>query len=212
VPLRVERMPALGRTLRLIEPDEGERAPDAVLVARATAGDRAALAAIFHRYAAVVFHLTARLLRDRIEAEDVLQETFEIVLDRLGGLRDPSALRPWILQIAVRQARHRFRRRKLLRALGFGRSAREPDAALELCASENASPEQRAELALLDHSLLQLADEDRLAWMLRHVEGLDLEDVAHACSASLATVKRRIQRADSHVRTRVALDGRDHET
>lgn len=192
--------------LRIVEAADAGPS-DAVLVARASSGDRAAFEAIYRRHAAHVLPLATRLLRDALEAEDVTQETFELVLAHLRRLRDPAALRPWIVQIAVRQVRQRFRKRRLLRTLGLwwtqGDGAPVP---LEECASSEASAEHRAELALLDHALRQLPDEDRLAWMLRHVEGLALEEVATAAGCSLATVKRRIYRAHTHVSARVALE------
>jgi RNA polymerase sigma-70 factor, ECF subfamily len=42
--------------------------------------------------------------------------------------------------------------------------------------------------------------------MLRHVEGLALDEVALACDCSLATIKRRLDRANEYVRARVAID------
>ncbi|MEM7605440.1 MAG: sigma factor-like helix-turn-helix DNA-binding protein, partial [Myxococcota bacterium] len=50
-----------------------------------------------------------------------------------------------------------------------------------------------------DAALRSLAAEDRSAWMLRHVEGMQLEQVAAVSGCSLATAKRRIRRADERV-------------
>jgi RNA polymerase sigma-70 factor (ECF subfamily) len=60
------------------------------------------------------------------------------------------------------------------------------------------------ELRWLDAALARIDDRERIAWMLRHVEGLALEEVAEACSCSLATVKRRISAAEAVVHRHLA--------
>lgn len=177
---------------------------DAALVARALGGDRWAEDTLVRRHFGAVAATAARLLGDRDEAEDIVQETFASALTELRHLRDPGAFRGWLLQIAVRKVHRRFRRRRLLRMLGI--TSGEPEGGLSQLASEDASPEQRAELALLDRVLASLPAPERIAWTLRTVEGMPLEEVAAACECSLATVKRRIAAADRAVRAHVALD------
>ena len=70
-------------------------------------------------------------------------------------------------------------------------------------ASHDASPEQRAELALLDRALARLPQKPRTAWILRHVVGCSLEEVAAACDCSLTTIKRRLGEAEETVRVHV---------
>src|SRR5262249_12737265 len=85
---------------------------DAALVVRAQSGDRTAEEAIYRRHVRYVGGLVLRLLGDRAEAEDCVQETFAIALGRIGSLRDGDALRGWIAQISVNLVRRRFRRRR----------------------------------------------------------------------------------------------------
>jgi RNA polymerase sigma-70 factor (ECF subfamily) len=177
---------------------------DRDLVERAREGDRWAQEALVRRYLPDVAAIVARLLGDKLEAEDVVQDTVEATLTNLPRLRDPDAVRAWMIQIAVRKVHRRYRRRSLLRALRFGSG--EPAAGLASLASEACSPEQRAELSLLDRALASLPASDRIAWVLRYVEDMQLEEVARSCACSLATAKRRIARADRHVRAHVRLD------
>lgn len=177
---------------------------DAELVARAVRGDSRAEEALFRRHAPGVLTFARRLARDRQDADDVLQETFEIAFKHLDDLRDPRALRSWLLQIAVRQTQRRFRR---LRRLGwFGRRVPGDPETLVDQVAHDVSGEQRAELALLDVALDRLGDDERLAWMIRHVEGKDLEETATLCGCSLATVKRRIAAADRRVRAHLGTE------
>lgn len=78
-----------------------DAASDAELVARCRAGDQVAWEALVDRYARYVHAIVARVYRlDGHDAEDVFQEVFARVFERLDTLRDGDALRPWIAQTA----------------------------------------------------------------------------------------------------------------
>jgi RNA polymerase sigma-70 factor (ECF subfamily) len=198
-------LPALfsSRPRLRIMPPAGPVAGDEELVRRLRDGQRAAEETLYRRYAPAVLALSTRLLRRRSDAEDAAQDTFVIAFDTIHQLRNPAALRAWIMQIAVSQVRRRFRKRQLLRALGLYVGA--DDATLESLVAAGASAEVKADLAALDRALSGLATNERVAWMLRHVEGHELEEVACICGCSLATAKRRIAAADAQVRAEVQL-------
>lgn len=102
------------------------------------------------------------------------------------------------MRITVHHVHRRFRRRKLLRALGM--SPAQDESMLLEQARPMLPAETRAELAALDRALATLPSRERLAWMLRHIEGLELTEVASACDASLATIKRWLAHAEARVR------------
>ncbi|APR88352.1 RNA polymerase sigma factor RpoE [Minicystis rosea] len=176
---------------------------DAELVAAAQAGDRVAEETIYRRHVQYVAGLVLRLLRDRCETEDVVQDTFLTAFEQLRALRDGGALRGWLSQIGVNQVRRRLRRRRLRRLLGLDQP--QDDVGMAELASPGQSPEVVAELGKLDRVLLKLPDEHRIAWVIRYIEGASLDEVALACGCSLATVKRWIASADSVVRLHVTL-------
>lgn len=130
----------------------------------------------------------------------MVQETFLIAFEKLEDLRNPEALRGWLMQIAVSRVHRRFRKRRSWRSAEPAETA----TCLAAQASPAATPEQRAELALLDRGLSHLSLPVRAAWILRRVEEHSLEDTAIACDCSVATVKRRIAKADSQVRAFIA--------
>lgn len=171
---------------------------DATLVRGVLAGDRAAEEALYRRHAPSVLRLATRLLRSNQDASDVLQDAFVTAFEDLGSLREPEAFRAWVHRITVRLVHRRFRRRRLLGLLGLDN--KNDDVSLESLADESASPEARVELRWLDAALARIDGNDRIAWMLRHVEGLALEEVAETCGCSLATVKRRVGAAEVVVR------------
>lgn len=180
--------------VRTVEQISVPDVPDAALVERALAGDRWAQEAIYRRHVPAVHATVVRLMRSREGVEDIVQDAFADALAELPRLRNPAALRPWLLSIAVHRLHAFFRRRALLRVLGLA-GAVEP-VSLEGLASSAASPEVRAELALVDRGLSRMPQRERTAWMLRHVEGEELADVAQILGCSLATVKRRIAAAE----------------
>lgn len=188
----------------IVLPDSGrsDRTSDAELVRRGRGGDAWAHEMIFRRYAAMVGATARRLLRNASDVDDVVQETFLIAFEKLDRLAEPAALRGWLAQIAVSRVHRRFRWRKVTKLFGGD----DGSACLEDQACAAASPEHRAELALIDRALHKLAPKLRTPWVMRHVVGLGLDDIAMACDCSLATVKRRIQEADEAVSAYLALD------
>jgi RNA polymerase sigma-70 factor (ECF subfamily) len=188
---------AAPRHLRVIE--GGARAVRAAEVAPAT--DVAlplTLDAVFRAHAGFVASVALRVLGRSGEVDDLVQDVFLRVHDRLGELRDPSALRGWLAVITARLARRRLRGRRFKMWLGLGG---EHDYA-EL-ADAGASPEERAMTSELYRALDRLPSGQRLAWTLRHIEDLALAEVALACGCSLATVKRWIAAADAALREEV---------
>lgn len=176
---------------------------DAALVLAVRGGDRKAEERLVLRYASLLASIAARLLGSRQDAEDVTQDAFTEAFTRLERLRDPAAFRPWLIRITVLRVRGIIRRRRIARALGIGVLV--SDVTLESTAAPTTSADVRAELALLDRVLDRLPTDLRTAWMLRHVEGLELAEVADACACSLATIKRRIARADLRVQQHVCM-------
>jgi RNA polymerase sigma-70 factor, ECF subfamily len=178
-----------------------DAASDADLVARAIEGDRWGREMLYRRHAAYLLAIAARLLGNRGEGEEVVQDTFVTAFEQLRTLREPAALRGWLAQIAVSMVRRRLRRGRLLRMLGLDHGV--DDATLAALAAHGSNADQRAELALVDRALESLSANVRIAWMLRMVEGLELTEVASACGCSLATAKRRIAAAEVAVRAHV---------
>jgi RNA polymerase sigma-70 factor (ECF subfamily) len=181
-----------------------EGVSDADLALRAKGGERWAEEALFRRYIDYVSALSFRLLRDRTEGEDVVQDTFLDAFAQLRAGTVPTSFRAWLAGIAVHKVHRRFRRRKLRALLGHHFAA--VDGVLQTTAYAGTSPELHTELGLLDAALSVLPDVDRAAWMLRYVEGYELEEVARLCGCSIATVKRRIGRARAVVSAHVELD------
>jgi RNA polymerase sigma-70 factor, ECF subfamily len=176
---------------------------DAELVARALGGDRWSRDVLYRRHVRYLLAISTRLLSNRSEGEEVVQDTFIVGFERLSSLREPSALRSWLARIAVNLVRRRLRRGRLLRLLGLDRAP--DDATLAELAAPTLKPDDHAELALVDRMLRGIPADRRIAWMLRRVEGLPLAEVATLCGCSLATAKRRVAAVDVEVALHVSF-------
>jgi RNA polymerase sigma-70 factor, ECF subfamily len=159
--------------------------------AEEAAGDVLDAEWLFRRYSPYVAAVAHRLLGRDEDVDDTVQEVFVAALRGMGQLREPAAVKGWLAQVTVRTARRRLRVRRLFAF--FGADERPT---YEHVVDAGASPEQRALLARIYRSLDGLPADHRLAWVLRHVQGERLDDVATLCGCSLATAKRRIGAAE----------------
>lgn len=151
-------------------------------------------AALFRRYSRYVAAVALRLLGRDDEVDDVVQDVFLAALRGLHQLRDPALIRGWLAQVTVRMAARRLRRRRVRAFFGLVRE----DGAEQL-AAPGASPEERVLLQRVYRALDGVPVAERLAFCLKHVEGMKLEEVARACGCSLATAKRRIAAAQARL-------------
>lgn len=169
---------------------------DAALVVAARAGERWAQEALFTRHGRMVLGLSHRVLAGRDEADDLTQDVFVHAFARLEALENPQAFASWIASITVRMASKRLRRVRLSVKLGLRRS--EP-IDLDALMASTAPADVQSELRLVYGILDRLPAEERIALLLRRVEGMELMEIADRMGLSLATVKRRLTAAESRL-------------
>ena len=164
---------------------------DAELVAALHRGDRAARTVLVQRYEPLVERLVAGALGIDSEISDVIQDVFVGVFEGIRSLKDASALRSWIATLAVFTARGRIRRRRRWRWIRFLAPEDVPEVPVSGPQGETHEA-VRATYRALD----TLPDDERMAFSLRFISEMQLTEVASACRVSLATVKRRLARAE----------------
>lgn len=164
--------------------------PPSALLARLQAGERTAQAELFDRYVDMVERLLLRVLGPDTELEDLVQETFLQALTSVDSFRgNEASLGAWLRSVAVRTALKRLRWRSVRRRFGL---RMQDQGALDL--PETLEPEVYSGLVRLHEALEKLSAADRVAFVLRFFEGMELTEVAAACNVSLATIKRRLRR------------------
>ena len=166
---------------------------DASLVEGLRSGEPWARAALFDRYAPQVERILRRILgNDRhTEMADVIHDVFVQALASIDRLRDPSALLGWMQTIAAHTAYRTIRARRARRWLCFWEPANVPEVQVSDVDPE-VSEACRRTYAVLD----RLPADERVAFALRFIDGMELAQVAAVCEVSLATIKRRLSRAE----------------
>lgn len=167
--------------------------PDHALAVALLAGHPGASDAAVERFAPLVRRLLQRFFGQQVEVEDTLQDVFLRVFLRLPTLRDPKALRGFVIAITIRIAGRQARR---LRAWQW-RAMSAVDT-VENHLSEVDVTAQHAILRL-NEVLLRVRECDRTAFVLRYIEGMRLEEIAQRVGSSSATVRRRLRRASARV-------------
>lgn len=168
---------------------------DAALVRALRGGDPHAGAALFDRYATHVRRVLARVLGPDPELSDMLQDVFVAALGSVHSIEDPSALKAWLTRTAVFTARGKIRRRTRWRFLRFV-----PDDELPEAAAPARDTEGSEALAAVYRVLNALPADERIAFALRIIDGMELTAVATACGVSLSTIKRRLTSAQERFR------------
>jgi RNA polymerase sigma-70 factor, ECF subfamily len=149
--------------------------------------------ALYRRYAPYVAAIAARILGHDHELDDLVQDAFVNALRGLRGLREPAAIKGWLAKITVRLATRRLRQLRLRRALHLTREVSDDEA----IHAPGASEEQRALIARVYRALDRLPAAERVAWVLRHVQGEPLQRIPELCDCSLSTAQRRLARAQA---------------
>jgi RNA polymerase sigma-70 factor (ECF subfamily) len=175
------------------------RKPNALLASEVIEGRPAAIAELFDRYAGLVERILTRTLGSSRDVEDLAQETFLTVIRRCHTLRDAEALDSFVIGIAIRVARNEVRKRRLRRMIGL-------EQATELPITRAHDPVAREGVEHLYKALDRLDAGSRVLFVLRHVEELELTELARADGCSLATVKRRLARAEQRFEAIAAGD------
>jgi len=187
-------MAAPGPRPVLVAVKEAPEVDDATLARSAIAGDPSAHTAIWDRYHPLVRRVLRRSIGPGNDVEDQVQEVFLRFYRNRTLLRNPAALRSFLYGITLRVASSELRSRRIR---GWLRLT--PDGFIDEPAAPHADAEAREAVKRFYAILDRLDTKSRLAFVLHHVEGLELLEVAGALGVSLATVKRRLARVSARV-------------
>ena len=187
MPLKATKQTSVSRFPR-------ERLGDSELVEAVARGDTAALGVAWDRYSHVVRAVLRSNLGVDAAVEDLLQEVFIAFLRGAAGLRDPSALRAYLVSVAVRLVLVELRRRRVRRWVMLTPKGEVPEVPAAPSDVDGALA-----LGSLRRLLELLPPRRRVAFVLRQVHGLEVTEVAAALRVSESTVKREVSRARSAI-------------
>jgi RNA polymerase sigma factor (sigma-70 family) len=172
---------------------------DRALVAAIREGNSVGLAGTYDTYGDALFSFCLSMLHDRSSAEDAVQDTFVVLVHRVGQLRDPSKLRPWLYAVARSQCLRQIRsaRRVVpLEAWDETMSADTPDF--------DAAPHSAQLQALVWQAMGGLNSGERAALELSLRHGLDGDDLAAALDVTRSNANKLLERGRAELERSLA--------
>jgi RNA polymerase sigma-70 factor (ECF subfamily) len=173
------------------------RAEDMALVDRCRQGDLAAFEELYRAHAGKLFSVACRMLGNRTDAEDLLQEIFLSAHRKLDGFRGEAALGTWLYRLATNHCLDYLRSRA-------ARTNQLTDALDDEPGLYDAGSRGLAEQTVtkmdLERAMARLPDGCRAAFVLHDIEGLEHREVAQALGIAEGTSKSQVHKARLRLR------------
>src|SRR5512139_2693611 len=165
------------------------------LIERCRAHERAAHDEFYHRFRRQVAGNLYRVLGDRIDLDDLVQEVFVIAFRGLERFRGDARLSTWLYRICVNVALGRIRTRKRrpppIGVADLDSTAADPSMT-ERPETPQQSLERRRDQETVYRALEHLAPKKRIVLYLHEIEGLDLKEIAYLVDSNPVTVRTRL--------------------
>ena len=186
---------------------------DTDLIRRAQADDIEAFCTLAQRYARRIYLLAFQYCRNAQDAEDLSQEVWLKAYQALRSFRSESSFYTWLRRITINGFLN-HKRSSLFRRNGQTTAVQLVQIDSEPLESRSVSPENLYNKVLFESvvdALEELTPSQRLAFLLRHYEGMTYDEIANAMNCSAGTVKKGVSRAIVKLRARLAPDSDDGE-
>ncbi|TQV89357.1 RNA polymerase sigma factor [Aliikangiella coralliicola] len=179
------------------------------IIKQAKSGDLQAFQELVEYYSHRIYSAAFRILNHKEHAEDCVQEVFIKIYHKIGSFNEQSKFSTWLYSVAVNTAIDLQRKHAR-------HSQHESPDLDQLEASDRNTPENVAWLANVSHTtqraLMQLSDDVRIAFVLRHHEERSIEEISQILDVNPNTVKNRIFRAVARLREILQPKVGDYET
>lgn len=207
-----------GITLGNIASLAGIQPEEDTLVSELKAGSDAAFAWLIANYHQPIYSLIARLVPDQADAADLTQDVFIKIYRGIGNFHGSSSLRTWIYRIALREAsnqRRWWRRHKRQEVTMEAEAFRGGDNSSRLLKDtlvdggespfDHAAQEELR--SRVEAALRKVPEPFRTAVVLRDIEGFSYEEIAEFLNVNTGTVKSRLMRGRSRLKSALAEAG-----
>jgi RNA polymerase sigma-70 factor (ECF subfamily) len=179
---------------------------DADLIVQAAAGDHSAFHMLVERHRSMVYRVAYQFAGNHHDAEDIAQEVFIKVYRSLNRFRQDAQLTSWMYRIVMNACIDHRRRHSPAGAAPFGEEA---ELKMLNTPGEAPDPEERAyagELGkVLDAEIKRLPPGQRIVFVMRHHQGLKLNEIASALGLAEGTVKRQLHAAVHRLRQALTM-------
>jgi RNA polymerase sigma-70 factor, ECF subfamily len=204
-PLAIKKSRARGITPVGPPPSAGEKpspataAEDLALIQRAVAGESEAQTRLFVTHTSMLYRIALKVLRNREDAEDAVQDTWHRAYLRLHTFEGRSSISTWLTRITINSALMIRRRNKLLFEVSLHETPEEDEGSLPQPVDDGPTPEEscrHAELRnLLAQQIHQLPSLNRTAFLLRHVNEFTTTESIKLLGINNSALKSRVLRA-----------------
>jgi RNA polymerase sigma-70 factor (ECF subfamily) len=183
--------------------------PDHSLAGRASSGDREALTALYRQHKGPLLGFLTRTLGEKPLAEDVFQEVWMKVITGIGRFDNTrGTFKAWLFQVGANAAVDRIRRERLRRGPELDRQVLDGEGGetrrIDLVPSQDPGPDREGDSAFLgqamDRALSKLPPFQRAAILLRHQQGMSIEEIAGTLGVPQGTVKSMLHRGTRSLR------------
>jgi len=188
-----------------------ERFTDKQLVAKLKAEDKSIFPEIMNRFEPMIFQLALKLTKNESDAEDVVQDVFLTILEKIDSFREEAAFSSWIYRVTVNASLMKLRRRRekqwepvdedLPKFLEEGHFANPVVDGSEHPDRLALNSEARG---MINSAVGELPDKYRLPFILQNIEDLSLKEIGDMLNLTIPTVKIRLHRARLFLRERLA--------
>jgi RNA polymerase sigma-70 factor (ECF subfamily) len=190
-----------------VEP-EAAQGSDARLLAAAKSGHSVAFGELFNRYKGRAFYLAQRIMRNHEDAEDVVQEAFQLAFVHLHDFKGEARFSTWLSRIAINVALMKFRKKAGKVEISIDEPSESSDTPIRDSVTDLAlNPEQGCLLQersrILREALAKLRPNARHVLELYELEGRSMKEIAEGLGISVAAVKARLFHARPKMRQKL---------
>ncbi|WP_338553261.1 RNA polymerase sigma factor SigW [Paenibacillus sp. KS-LC4] len=170
-------------------------------------GDQRAFAELVGLYQDKLFHMAYRMLSNRQEAEDVVQEAFMRVYRNLERYDETLKFSTWIYRIATNLCIDKLRKRKPVYSLDAESTDHEGLDGYSMIPSDNRTPESETLLSetqrIIHQAIDSLPPKYKTVMMLRYIEDLSLQEISEVMDIPVTTIKTRVHRGREFLRKKL---------
>ena len=181
---------------------------DAEAAREARLGNQQAFRFLVERHSRALFRLAYRMTGNEHDAEDLVQESFLRAYKQLARFNERAAFGTWLHRICVNCSLDMIRARKTRREIQNKVEDERTGNWLEQVAAPGPSPERLMQSSqvteLLEPALNTLTENERAAFVLRHYEGSNIEEIAQALGVETSAAKHSVYRAVQKLRRSLA--------
>lgn len=165
---------------------------DVELAQRSAEGDTSAFEELYRRHFRRVYLLTLRMMGNPTEAEDMTQEVFVHLFNKIGSFRGESAFTTWLHRLSVNQVLMHFRKR----STRSEKTTEEGETPIQIVqGTENPNAMPVVDRISLERAIQQLPPGYRTVFVLHDVEGYEHDEIARMMGVAEGTSKSQLHKA-----------------